>query len=90
MILKELSEDLNPNYDIMNTSTMINLEDDVFNKIHSELHAVIIDYATPEIKFIGVNELYTINYILNNYNLTFKCLLQSRLWTLLLQNLEAS
>jgi len=72
MILKELSEDLNPNYDIMNTSTMINLEDDVFNKIHSELHAVIIDYATPEIKFIGVNELYTINYILNSYNLTFK------------------
>ena len=72
MILKELSEDLNPNYDINNTSITVNLEDELFNKIHSELHAVIIDYATPEIKFLGVNELYTINYILNSYNLTFR------------------
>ena len=70
MILKDLSEDLNPN--LMNTSIIVNLEDDEFHKIHGELHAVIIDYATPEIKFLGVNEMYTINYILNSYNLTFK------------------
>ena len=69
MILKEMSEDLT----IYNKpGAHVKLEDEVFNKLHRELHAVIIDYATPEIKFLGVNELYTINYILNNYNLTFR------------------
>jgi predicted unusual protein kinase regulating ubiquinone biosynthesis (AarF/ABC1/UbiB family) len=72
MILTEMSEDLNPNYDMMNKSSIINPEDELFHKIHSQLHAIIIDYATPEIKLLGVNELYTINYILNSYNLTFR------------------
>jgi len=72
MILKEMSEDLNPNYNIINTSTIVNLNDELFHKIHSELHAVVVEYSTPEIKFLGVNELYTINYILNSYNLTFR------------------
>ena len=70
VILNEMSEELTPKRN--NPVTTVNLTDDVFCKIHSELHAVIVDYSTPEIKFIGVNELYTINYILNNYNLTFK------------------
>ena len=52
--------------------TPIQLADDVYDKIHSELYAVIIGYSTPEVKLFGVNELYTINYMLNNYNLTFK------------------
>jgi predicted unusual protein kinase regulating ubiquinone biosynthesis (AarF/ABC1/UbiB family) len=69
MILKEMSEDLN-SYN--KPGTPVNLDDKVFDNLHKELHAVIIDYATPEIKFLGVNELYTINYILNNYNLTFR------------------
>ena len=72
MILTEMSEDLNPNYDMNNTSTTVNLEDDLFHKIHGEIHAVIVECSTPEIKFLGVNELYTINYILNKYNLTFR------------------
>lgn len=72
MILTEMSEDLNPNYDMNNTSRTVNLEDDLFHKIHGELHAVIVECSTPEIKFLGVNELYTINYILNKYNLTFR------------------
>jgi predicted unusual protein kinase regulating ubiquinone biosynthesis (AarF/ABC1/UbiB family) len=70
VILNEMSEQLTPNRN--NSVTPIKLTDDVFRKIHRELHAIIVDYSTPEIKFIGVNELYTINYILNNYNLTFK------------------
>jgi hypothetical protein len=53
-------------------SPQINLPDHTFNELHAKLHAVIIDYSTPEIKFLGVNELYTINYILNSYKLTFK------------------
>jgi predicted unusual protein kinase regulating ubiquinone biosynthesis (AarF/ABC1/UbiB family) len=66
MILKEMSEDLNVYH------TQRKIADDVYDKIHSELYAVIIDYSTPEVKLFGVNELYTINYMLNNYNLTFK------------------
>jgi predicted unusual protein kinase regulating ubiquinone biosynthesis (AarF/ABC1/UbiB family) len=72
MILKEMSEYLNPNDDIMNATTTVNLDDELFHKIHGELHAVIVECSTPEIKFLGVNELYTINYILNKYNLTFR------------------
>jgi len=69
MILKEMSENLNIHD---NVSSKINLPDHIFNELHAKLHAVIIDYSTPEIKFLGVNELYTINYILNSYKLTFK------------------
>lgn len=69
MILTEMSEELT----IYNKpGAQVNLEDEVFNKIHGELHAVIVECSTPEIKFLGVNELYTINYILNKYNLTFR------------------
>ena len=70
VILNEMSEQLTPNNN--NSITPVKLTDDLFCKIHRELHAIIVDYSTPEIKFIGVNELYTVNYILNNYNLTFK------------------
>ena len=70
VILNEMSEQLTPYSN--NSVTPVKLTDDLFHKIHRELHAIIVDYSTPEIKFIGVNELYTINYILNNYNLTFK------------------
>jgi len=72
MILTEMSEDLNPNYNIMKKSSIINPADELFNKIHGELHAVIVECSTPEIKFLGVTEMYTINYILNKYNLTFR------------------
>ena len=67
-----MSEYLNPNDDIMNLTTTVDLDDELFHKIHGELHAVIVECSTPEIKFLGVNELYTINYILNKYNLTFR------------------
>jgi predicted unusual protein kinase regulating ubiquinone biosynthesis (AarF/ABC1/UbiB family) len=70
VILNEMSEELTPTHN--NPVTTVKLTDDIFCKIHRELHAIIVDYSTPEITFIGVNELYTINYILNNYNLTFK------------------
>ena len=72
MILNEMSENLNPTYDMNNTSATVNLEDELFHKIYSELHAVIVECSTPEIKFLGVNEIYRINYILNSYNLTFR------------------
>ena len=77
MILTEMSEDLNPTYDTttmtLNTSACIpKPTDEIFIKIHKELHDVIVEYSTPEIRLLGVNELYTINYILNSYNLTFK------------------
>ena len=70
MILNEMSENLNPTYDMNNTSATVNLEDELFHKIYSELRAVIVECSTPEIKFLGVNEIYRINYILNSYNLT--------------------
>ncbi len=70
MILCEMSEELTPTQE--NTIRAIKLSDEVFAKIQRELHSVIVEYSTPEIKFLGVNELYRINYILNNYNLTFK------------------
>jgi predicted unusual protein kinase regulating ubiquinone biosynthesis (AarF/ABC1/UbiB family) len=77
MILTEMSEDLNPNYDAttmtLNTVACIpKPTDEIFIKLHKELLEVIVEYSTPEIKMLGVNELYTINYILNSYNLTFK------------------
>jgi predicted unusual protein kinase regulating ubiquinone biosynthesis (AarF/ABC1/UbiB family) len=77
MILTEMSEDLNPTYDTttmtLNKSACIpKPTDEIFIKIHKELHDVIVEYSTPEIRLLGVNELYTINYILNSYNLTFK------------------
>jgi predicted unusual protein kinase regulating ubiquinone biosynthesis (AarF/ABC1/UbiB family) len=73
MILTELSEELNPSRGGPTSQlSSVKLSDDLFIKIHRELYSVIVEYSTPEIKFLGVNELYRINYILNNYNLTFK------------------
>ena len=73
MILSEMSEDINPPRDTsLKEIPSVQLPEDVFHKIQRELHNVIVEYSTPEIKFLGVNELYTINYILNSYNLTFK------------------
>ena len=40
--------------------------------IRDELHKVIICYSTPEIKLLGVTEMYEVNFVLNKYGLTFK------------------
>jgi len=48
------------------------LKDDDYIRLCNELHKVFITFAAPKIKFIGVNELYTVNYILNKYGLAFK------------------
>jgi predicted unusual protein kinase regulating ubiquinone biosynthesis (AarF/ABC1/UbiB family) len=51
-------------------------------KLRDELYTVILCLATPEIKVIGVNELYSINFILNSYGLAFKRSLYKLLITL--------
>ena len=48
------------------------LKDDEYIRLCNELHTVFITFAAPKIKFIGVTELYTVNYILNKYGLAFK------------------
>jgi hypothetical protein len=40
--------------------------------MRNELTNVLVEFTTPEIKFFGVSEIYTINYILNKFGLTFK------------------
>ena len=45
---------------------------DDYIRLCNELHTVFITFAAPKIKFIGVTELYTVNYILNKYGLAFK------------------
>ena len=58
------------------------LTKDQYFKLRDELYTVIRCLATPEIKVIGVNELYSINFILNNYGLAFKRSLYKLLITL--------
>jgi predicted unusual protein kinase regulating ubiquinone biosynthesis (AarF/ABC1/UbiB family) len=48
------------------------LKDDDYIRLCNELHTVFVTFAAPKIKFIGVTELYTVNYILNKYGLAFK------------------
>ncbi len=43
-----------------------------YNALRQELIRVLVAYTTPEIKLLGVAELYEINYILNNYGMRFK------------------
>ena len=43
-----------------------------FNQLRDELMRVLINYTTPQVKFFGVAEIYEINYILNNYGMTFR------------------
>ena len=45
---------------------------DKYQQLRNELTDVLVEFTTPEIKFFGVSEIYTINYILNNYGLMFK------------------
>jgi hypothetical protein len=58
------------------------LTKDQYLKLRNELYTVILCLATPEIKVIGVNELYSINFILNSYGLAFKRSLYKLLITL--------
>jgi predicted unusual protein kinase regulating ubiquinone biosynthesis (AarF/ABC1/UbiB family) len=58
------------------------LTKDQYMKLRDELYTVILCLATPEIKVIGVNELYRINFILNSYGLAFKRSLYKLLITL--------
>ena len=55
-----------------NTNYYFHLTEEQRVNLCTELHTVIVEYATPEIKFLGVTEMYNINFILNNYGLTFK------------------
>lgn len=58
------------------------ITDDDYLRLCNELYPVFITFATPEIKFIGVNELYHVNYILNKYGLAFKRTLYKLLITI--------
>lgn len=66
----ELSESSNPDNDLRFVVPIKN--SDKYQKLRNELNDVLVDFTTPEIKFFGVSEIYTINYILNNYGLMFK------------------
>jgi hypothetical protein len=55
-----------------NTNYYFHLTEEQRVNLCTELHTVIVEYATPEIKFLGVTEMYNINFILNSYGLTFK------------------
>ena len=48
------------------------LTNEQYNRLFTELHTIIVGYATPEIKFLGVNEMYNINFTLNKYGIAFK------------------
>ena len=65
----EISECINPEY----VNTIVPKKNSPrYNTLRQELTTVLVSYTTPQIKFFGVTELYTINYILNNYGLMFK------------------
>ena len=66
----ELSESANPDNELQFIGPSKN--SDKYQKLRNELNDVLVDFTTPEIKFFGVSEIYTINYILNNYGLMFK------------------
>ena len=66
----ELSDSINPNKHVQLVIPSIN--SDKYQKLRSELTDALVNFTTPEVKFFGVNEIYTINYILNNYGLMFK------------------
>lgn len=66
----ELSESANPENDLHLVIPSKNTQK--YQQLRNELTAVLVEFTTPEIKFFGVSEIYTINYILNNYGLMFK------------------
>jgi predicted unusual protein kinase regulating ubiquinone biosynthesis (AarF/ABC1/UbiB family) len=66
----ELSEGIHPNMDL--DQLIIDKNDIKYKKMRNELTNVLVEFTTPEIKFFGVSEIYTINYILNKFGLTFK------------------
>jgi predicted unusual protein kinase regulating ubiquinone biosynthesis (AarF/ABC1/UbiB family) len=66
----ELSESINPNKHFHLVIPSNN--SDKYKTLRNELTDALVNFTTPEIKFFGVNEIYTINYILNNYGLMFK------------------
>lgn len=66
----ELSESINPENDLH--LVIPGKNSDKYQHLRNELTDVLVDFTTPEIKFFGVSEIYTINYILNNYGLMFK------------------
>lgn len=69
IISLDLSESANVNNQ---TITIPEKNSERYNKLREELKEVLIEYTTPEVKFFGVSEIYTINYILNKYGLVFK------------------
>jgi len=66
----ELSESIHPNIDV--DQEVLDKNDIKYKKLRNELTKVLVEFTTPEIKFFGVSEIYTINYILNKFGLTFK------------------
>ena len=69
----ELSEEAARKTNQPKSATVVQkLGADKFKQLRDELMRVLINYTTPQVKFFGVAEIYEINYILNNYGLTFR------------------
>ncbi len=58
------------------------ITDNEYHRLCEELHTIFVSFARPQIKILGVNELYEINYILNKYGLAFKRTLYKLLITI--------
>lgn len=76
-LLDQTKQNSKDKYDVKQLIT-----DDEYCRLCEELHTIFVSFARPQIKILGVNELYEINYILNKYGLAFKRTLYKLLITI--------
>ena len=76
-LLVQTKQNSKDKYDVKQIIT-----DDEYHRLCEELHTIFVSFARPQIKILGVNELYEINYILNKYGLAFKRTLYKLLITI--------
>ena len=72
-IVSDLSEDFDETKPHTNEPFYIkHLTDKQYGQLLNDLHHAVTVYATPKIKYLGVSEMYNVNFILNSYGLAFK------------------
>lgn len=72
-IVTDLSEDFDETKPRTNEPFYIkHLTEKQYGQLLNDLHHAVTVYATPKIKYLGVSEMYNVNFILNSYGLAFK------------------
>ena len=72
-IVTDLSEDFDETKPSTNETFYIkHLTEKQYGQLLNDLHHAVTVYATPKIKYLGVSEMYNVNFILNSYGLAFK------------------